>query len=234
MSVVSLLTACASAPANAAYEEGIDVLAQSAGSDASSAAIAESVNAAGADFVLVEANADSAWFAELSRQTGLTMSGPSIEAGVGFAYLAGAAPLGDTIIAIPVGSGGAVVLHDALYELGEGALLDFISFRADTTSDPYALVQAFLRYMATDVMTNVPLVLGVEAAAPTLADSIEVLLRPSFTPPSACETGGATQGTGDLGGLRVFIGTPAQIRCREVERPGGAADALMARLVLRR
>lgn len=234
LSACLTLAACASAPAAEAYDEGVQVLARRAGPDASAAAIAESVSASGADFVLVEAEADSAWFGELARHTGLTMSGPGIDEGVGFAYLASAAPLGDTTIAIPAGAGGTLVLHDALYELGEGVLLDLIAFRADPSSDPHALVQAFLRYVATDVMTNVPLVLGVEAADPALADSIAVLLRPSFTPPSACERGGDADGVGDLRGLRVFIGTPAQIRCEEVERPAGDADALLARLVLRR
>jgi hypothetical protein len=228
------LAGCASSPGSLAYEEGVRVLARNAGAQASPAAIAESVNAVGPDFVLLRAAADSAWFAELADRTGLAMSGPAIEQGLGFAYLAAIEPLGDTTIAIPVGAGEVVVLHDALYELGEDVFLDLISFRADLTSDPHALVQAFLEYVATDVMTTAPLVIGVEAADPALADSIAVLLRPSFTPPTACGTGGEASGSGRLGGFRVFVGTPAQIRCEEVSHPAGDANALLARLVLRR
>lgn len=230
--LLSVLAGCASAPEPEAFSEGVLVLAENAADGASSEVVAREVTEAGSDFVLLAAPSDSAWFADVAAGSGLVMSGPSIEAGLGFAYLAATEPLGDTTIAIPVGSDGAVVLHDALYELGDGVFLDFIAFRADDAPDPHALIQSFLAYMATDVMTNAPLVLGIHARDDRLADSLAVLLRPSFQPPAACESGG--DAASGVGGLRLFIGTPVQIRCEEIGRPPGAARGLLAKLLLLR
>jgi hypothetical protein len=226
------LAGCASTPEPEAFSGGVLVLAENAADGTSSEDIAREVSEAGSDFVLLAARRDSAWFEDVAAGSGLVMSGPSIEQGLGFAYLAGAEPLGDTTIAIPVGSDGAVVLHDALYELGDGVFLDFIAFRADDAPDPHALIQSFLAYMATDVMTNAPLVLGIHAQDDRLADSLAVLLRPSFQPPAACDDGG--DAPSGVSGLRLFIGTPVQIRCEEIVRPPGVSRGLLAKLLLLR
>lgn len=223
-------SACASTGGSDGSDEGLLVFVESAGSESSSAAIAEDVTAAGPDFVILSAPRDSAWFAEVAAGTGLTMSGPSIEEGLGFAFLATREALGDTTLAIPVDPEGVVTLHDALYELDDDVFLDLIALRADSTHDPRALVQTFLEYVATDVMTNAPLVLAIHAPDQAVADSVEVLLRPSFRPPTSCEAGGGEVARG-LRGVRLFIGTPAQIRCARVRHPPGNAQALLARLV---
>jgi hypothetical protein len=230
--LLAVLAGCASTPDSAAYDEGLLLLAERPGADASSAAVADGVVASESDFVILAAERDSAWFAEVAAASGLLMSGPAIEQGLGFAYLASREPLGDTTIAIPVGADGAVVLHDALYELSEGVFLDLIAFRADGASDLHALIQSFLAYMATDVMASAPLVLGIQATDDAVADSLAVLLRPSFQPPAACGAGGANGA--ELADLRLFIGTPAQIACKEVGRPPGEGGGLLARLVLLR
>jgi hypothetical protein len=231
---LSSVIACASTPEPEALTNGVLALAQSAGPEASAEAVAEGINSAGADFVVLRAGADSAWYADVAESTSMELSGPGIDEGMGFGYLSLVAPVGDTTIAIPVGEDDAIVMHDALYDLGSGLFLDIIAFRADFTTDPQALVHAFLEYMATDVMTTAPLLLAVQAPEQALADTLEVLLRPSFVPPTRCAEGGAEDGVDNVGGLRLFVGTPAQIRCSEVSRPAGDRDALLTRLFFRR
>lgn len=225
------LAACASTPDPLVFEEGLLVLAEAAGPAARPGDVARALLTTDPQFVLIRGPADSAWFASVAEESGLILSGPSVETGLGFAFLSGAEALGDTTLAIPVGDSGAFVIHDALYELAEGVFLDLIAFRADDTPDPHALIQAFLAYVATDVMTSAPLVLGIQASDPMLADSIEVLLRPSFRPPTECEGGGASSSPADLSGLRVFVGTPAQITCQEASQPPGDPNGLLLRLL---
>lgn len=231
--LVLLAGAAACASTGEWSDDGVLVFVESAGSESSSSAIVEDVTAAGADFVILSAPRDSVWFAEVAAGTGLAMSGPAIEGGVAFAFLTRREALGDTTLAIPVDPDGAVVLHDALYELNGEVFLDLIALRADSIHDLRALVQSFLEYVATDVMTNAPLVLGIHAPDQAVADSIEVLLRPSFRPPTSCQAGGGEVAPG-LRGLRLFFGTPAQIRCEHVRHPPGNDQALLVRLVPRR
>jgi hypothetical protein len=183
-----------------------------------------------ADIVLLSADRDSAWFRAVSEGTALQLSGPGKTGPSALAfYTRRLEILGDTSIVLGADDGSRIHMHDALYEISEGRLLDLMLVRAEGVTDVSAVVRALLAYEATDVSATATIVMGVESEVPAVADSIVIRLRAAFGSAAECVTGGSAAPT-----LRLLYRPPARIRCLEARVIDGATRPILARLLFGR
>lgn len=161
---------------------------------------------------LVMAPRDSAWFGALAEAAGMTLSGPARTAGgLGLAFL-GREPLGDTAIDLRY-DGGTFTVQDALYDLADKRFLDLLSFEVDDPAEAQPLVEALLKYVATDVSPTAAVVMAVAVPTAAAGDSVARMLSPGFEEARRCSGDGADAGGGG-GGIRLFYGPEARIYCR--------------------
>lgn len=195
------------------------------------AAAAAAVDEASPDMALVAAGADSAWFAELARITGLPLSGPGADGDLGLAFL-GDEPVGDTTLTLAY-DGGALRVHDALYEMRGDRFLDLMAYRLDGPAAVRPAIRALLEYMATDVMNSAAVVMAVVVPTAAVGDSVRRMLSPAYFDALRCEPGLAAPG--DRAGIRLFYGPEARVYCRSAEAGDGPAGSMVrAELVLGR
>jgi len=198
------------------------------------AVIAERIRAADADYVLIAAPADSAWFAEVASLSRLTLSGPGNAGTVSLAFL-GSEPLGDTTIALPVEGHRPLIVHDALYKLDDYRFLDLLAVRVDPGTAVRPAVRALTSYIATDVMSNAAVALAIDAPDVEAGDSIAALLRPLFSDARVCLP---RTGNGERARARVrvhlFHGPEARIGCEGASILESGVPALVARLIVNR
>jgi hypothetical protein len=212
-------------------------VALSTGAGAEPVQVAEYIRQAGANLVLLAAQADSAWFAEVARQSKLTLSGPGDAGGVSLAFLA-SAPVGDTTVTLSLESGGKIVLHDALYRVDKHRYLDLMALRLGSGVDARTAVQALLRYMAADVMSDAAVVLAIDVPDAATGDAVAELLQPAFRDARRCIPGaegagggggGVAEGAGGAAGagpgMRLFYGPEARLRCESARHLGSGAGA---------
>jgi len=197
---------------------------------ASADSVASIVRGAAAELVLLASPADSAWFATVARGANLRLSGPTrTPPPLRMAFLAGK-PVGDTTLTLPVQGGRPLVLHDALYEPRKNRHLDLMMVQIDTGSAANQVARALLTYVATDVMQNAPVVLGLLAPNPALADSVAQLIRPIFLDVREC--GGGKGGPAMAAPVRVLYGPETQIYCDEASLLSGTGTPVFARVTL--
>lgn len=208
---------------------------------AAPAEVASRIRGTMADVVLLAGPADSAWLAEVARHAALEPSGPGNAGSVGLAFLTAATltdtlegkPVGDTTVALPVGDDGHLVVHDALYRLGKGRWLDLMAVRIDPALDLRASVRALLQYVATDVMPDAAVILGIEVPDTAAGDSIAALLRPAFFDALDCRVrAGKPETQRPPVRMRLFYGPEVQIDCRDVEFLEDDGNPLLARFVI--
>lgn len=197
---------------------------------------AAQIRAAAADLVLLSAATDSAWFAAVAAETGLTLSGPGTtgERALGFLTTPALEILGDTSIALPVPSGGNVHMHDALYRIDRNRLLDLMHVRFEGTTDLRAATRTLLEYVATDVGATVPLLLAVEAPTPAAADSVAILMRALYPTTWDCTDAGRAGEPAPALGVRLFHGPTVRVACTAARQLAGADSPIVARLVIGR
>ncbi len=209
LGAAAALSACA---VNLGGPKPIDynALAIDVGAGTTAAQAAASVKQAGANLVLVSATADSAWFAELARQTGLVLSGPGRADSLGLAFLA-AKPVGDTTATLAVANAAPVTLHDALYQPQKERYLDLLEVHIPGGS-AHDVAQALLRYVASDVMSASAVVLAMTSPDPALADSVATLIRPAFLDARDCMKKRASTSA-----VRLMYGPETRTRCTDAE-----------------
>jgi hypothetical protein len=203
------LAACA-VRLGAGRPQAFDVVALQAPAAASAADIAARLRAANADFVLLSADRDDAWFADVATAAGLALSGPGRTSGQGLGFLSNVEMLGDTSIVLEVTGGGSVHMHDALYVIGGDRHIDLMLVRFDAP-DLRAAVRTLFGYIATDVGAQAAVLLAIDAASPAIADSAAVLMRAHYT--SAAECPGADLSLAAGTGIRLLYGPSARITC---------------------
>lgn len=219
-------------------------LAMDAPAGSSAEAVAERIR--GADVVLLSAEADSAWFADVARHSQRTLSGPGRAGRIGLAFLA-MAPLGDTTIALPVeGSSTDLVVHDALYQVDEERYLDLLAFRLEPSDDPDAVVRTLMTYIATDVSQQAAVVLAVDAEEGAPIEDVAERIRPALADARTCLPGDSEEapaGSGAAGpasgappsmDMFLFYGPQLRIRCEGAELRTTNGNSLLARLVMAR
>jgi len=195
--------------------------------------VAKYIRLANANLVLLAAQEDSAWFAEVARRSNLTLSGPGDAGGVALGFLA-SAPVGDTTVALPLESGGSVVVHDALYRVDKQRYLDLLALRVDDVASVRPVVQALLRYVATDVMTDAAVVLAVAVPDAQTGDALASLLDPIFRDARSCLPESIQAAVPAGAGMRLFYGPEARLSCRGGRRLSDPAAPVVVQLVVDR
>jgi hypothetical protein len=230
---VSLLacTACAVRLGGSGPEE-YRVLAMAAPPSASAASVAAAIKEANAQIVLLTAERDSAWFAEIATATGLALSGPGRTEPAAKAFYTNLEILGDTSIVLNVSDSTRLHVHDALYQIEKDRHVDLMFARIAPESDLRGAVRTLLSYVATDVGADAALAIAVDAPTPQAGDSVAVLLRALY--PSARECAGTeAAGTGS-GRVQLFYGPSARVRCLRARPLATEGTPITADLVVGR
>jgi hypothetical protein len=148
------------------------------------------------------------------------------------AFLAGK-PVGDTTLALPLEGGGSVVVHDALYRVDKRRHLDLLALRIQSNAEVRPAVQALLRYVATDVMSDAAVVLAIDVPDAATGESVAALLDPAFLDARTClpeELRGGAQ----VSGMRLFYGPEARLRCESARLLGDKSAPVVANLIVDR
>lgn len=200
---------------------------------ADAGALATQLAAADTRVALLSAPMDSAWFGAVAAGAGMELSGPGPAGTTRLAFLTrGLELLGDTTIALEVASGGQVFLHDAIYRLDERRLVDLIYARVLPGVGVREAVRAMLNYIATDVGDDAGLVVALAAPSEAAADSAATLMLAYLENARECD-GDGMEGPPAIGGLRLFYGPGARIRCVGAsEEAGPPASLVNARVIV--
>lgn len=186
-----------------------------------------------ADMVLLAAPADSAWFAEVARQTRLTLSGPNRTGGTALALLGRLKVLGDTALSLAAGPGRLHVM-DALYEVDKNRHLDLMLIQMSDSTPARDAVRALLSYYATDVGGTAAVLVALQAPTVAAADSAALLLRSAFGNVLGCGEADGAAGPQDAGALRFFYGPQARIQCERGRLLAGSPPTIVGRVVVGR
>ncbi len=192
--------------------------------------IASIVRGSAAGLVLLASPADSGWFASVARAANLRLSGPTrTPPARRMAFLAGK-PVGDTTVSLSLQGGRTVLLHDALYQPRKNRNLDLMMVQIDTGSSATQVAGALLKYVATDVMQNAPVVLGLIAPTGAAADSVAQLIRPIFVDVRECGGGKGTEAA--MAPVRLLYGPETQISCDEARALTAIGTPVLASVTL--
>lgn len=202
---------------------------------AAPAAVAQRIGEYGADVVLLSApaSAGAAWFAEVARQTGLALSGPGQADGTSLAFLTRKEAVGDTTIALAVEGSEPLIVHDALYEVDKHRHLDLMSIKLGPTTPLRPAAQAFLQYVATDVIHNAAVALAIDVDDPARGDSLAALLAPAFADMRECVEE-EDRGALPPAQIRLLFGPEVRMSCDWVRVPDADGRAVLSKLVIRR
>jgi hypothetical protein len=206
-----------------------NAVAVAANGNASAAQVADQLNAARADVVLLAANRDSSWFEAVASQARLDASRTGVLDGRGYAFLSRLELIGDTTLALAVPEGGTVNMHDALYRVDQHRYINTMTVRVDAP-DLRAAVRSLMSYIADDVMGHASVLIAVDGPTAAAADSIAMLMRATFTTAAEC---GAADLPADMP-LRLLYGPVARMTCRAAQSLQGEAPAIHARVVVTR
>jgi hypothetical protein len=208
------------------------------GAAESAADVAARLRAEQADLVLVSAQRDSVWLADVATQSGLKLTRPGHTGPNTLGLMTRLESLGDTALALPVGTGSGTTgtrLHikDALYKVDKDRSLDLMIVSFAEAGSVRESVRALLNYIATDVNGTSALVLGVEAPSKMIADSVGMLVRAAF--PSVLSCGKAPPApTGDALAIDLYYGPEARLSCESARIVNGAPPSVVARVLVER
>lgn len=175
------------------------------------------ITGAGADFAIVVGERESTWFSDLAAASALQLSGPAYAPDAGLAFVSRLPLLGDTALVLAVGTD-SIYVQDALYTVEDERFLDLMLVRIGAGVNLQDATRILLEYMATDVMANAALVLGVVTPSPNAAQQVEEMLRAAFTTAAECA---GMQDEPDRA-YRIFLGPAARVRCEDASPiPGG-------------
>jgi hypothetical protein len=215
--------------------EQYQTLAYAAPSGETSEAAASRIQSVSADIVLLTGQADSTWFADVANRTRLALSGPGRAGENAMAFLTRRLELlGDTSIVLNVTGGGRLHMHDALYQIGKGRLVDLMLVQFDPQADLREAVRTLLSYIATDVGATAAVVFGLDLPTPLAADSVSVLLRAAYANAWECANDGREEATSPTGDLRLFYGPAVRMDCEEARVITAPGNPIAAQLVVGR
>lgn len=226
-----VVAGCAVRLGGSSPERYVAVAARAGGEDA--AAVAARLEGAGARLVLLSADRDSAWFADVAQRLNLKLSGPGRTGPSGLAFLTPMEAVGDTSLVLEVPSGGRIHMQDALYEIDKERFIDLMLIRFEGTTSVSAAVSRWLEYYASDVGNASAVLLAVETATPAAADSVTLALRSALASLADCGERGS-QGAQATGTLRLFHGPQARIACERGQVVQAEPATLSAHVVVAR
>lgn len=188
------------------------------------------IREANAKLVLMSTPRDSAWVHSVAQASGLTSTRPGNVENATYAFLAWK-PVGDTTHTIKVASGGQIQLHDALYEIEKNRYIDLMTVSFDPGTNVREGVRALLGYIATDVMSNVPVVLAVHAPNSAVSDSVAAVTRAAWADAAECTSKSSDSVATRNMNMRLFYFPAARIRCVEARTIDVPGAPITARLV---
>lgn len=197
---------------------------------ATAADVANQVRAAQATLVVLFSPADSAWYAEVAKQTRLVLSRSKKPNQGSIGFLA-TKPEGDTTIALGVTGNKPLIVHDALYKFDKTHFVDVMGVHVEPGTSARGIVHALLGYIASDVQGDAAIILAVDAPSPALSDSIGLLLRPALLDVRDCFVRRKGDPAPQNPDLILFYGPEARMGCsngRTLPAPGGPIVARMA------
>jgi hypothetical protein len=171
------------------------------------------IQAGGYEFALIATQRDSAFLARAAWRAGLQMTRPGRIGDTNYVFF-GPKAIGDTTHSAPVTGGGYVRLHDALFEIEKNRRVDLIIARFDSVADIRAGVRTLIEYIAKDVSSNVPLLLGFEPTSPQMGDSVSVLVRALLADTREC-SGSASAAAAPT--IRLLYGPEARVHCERAD-----------------
>lgn len=209
------------------------VLSPDAG--ATAASVAQRVQGEMGELVLVTAaNQSDEWFGQVAEQTGLRLSGPGRTGSRAMAFLTSIEALGDTSIVLGLQSGGRIHMHDALYTFGDERLIDLMLVDMEDVTDLRDGVRTLFSYIASDVGSNVPIVLGVHAPTAQISDSVTVLMRAFLASGLECAARSAEGVISRSGNLALLYGPSVRTACESASPLQGQGGGIRARLIVGR
>jgi hypothetical protein len=230
-----LLSGCA-VRLGGAKPEGYNAIALKAAPAAGAAEVAARITAENGDLVLLSADRDSAWFADVAAQTKLTLDGPGRTGPSSLAFLTRLKVLGDTAMVLPLDGGGRLTMQDALFEVDKNRTLDMMLVSFAEAGSVHDGVRTLLDYIATDVGGTAALLLGIDAPTQAAADSTTLLLRAAFTNVRECGDATIAAPPGGLG-LQLYYGPEVRLSCESAHILAGTAAGpagIVARVVVER
>jgi hypothetical protein len=207
-------------------------MALEAPAGATAEAIAAAITGSGATMVLLTADHDSSWFADVATRTGLGLSGPGTTETPAKAFLTNLEILGDTSIVLGVADGSRMHMHDALYQIEEeGRLIDLMLIGVSDSSDLREAARTLLGYIATDVGASAAVVMAIDSPTRQAADSLATLLRAAYSTATECsgDAGAAASST-----VRLYYGPSARVRCTAARQVQGIGSPMLAELIVGR
>lgn len=234
VAMLCVLVAACSVRLGGPKPEEFRTLALEAPASAGPTDVANVVQQTSADIILLTAQRDSAWFAEVSQATNLALSGPGRTEPKAKAFLTNLKILGDTSIVLGVSDGSRIHMHDALYEIEPNRHLDLMLVGVSNQSDLRQVVRTLLSYIATDVGPNAAIMMAIDAPSPQAADSVMKLLRAAYTSAAECTNGESLAPAGGSGSLQLFYGPPARVRCESARLLSDPGAPIFAQLVVGR
>lgn len=226
--LIALAAGACAVRLGAAGPRELDVLAFEAAPAETPDAAAARIAAANAGFVMLSADRDSAWFADVAARARLNLSGPGFTGGTGLAMLTQLEAVGDTTLVLEVEGGGSIHMHDALYRLDAGRPLNLMIIRVDAPALRPAVTR-LLDYIASDTYAHAPVVLAVAGATHQAADSVALLMRAYYNNEIDCPGSGIAAGTALP--VRLLYGPSARITCRSSRVVQGETPAAAVRAV---
>jgi hypothetical protein len=183
------------------------------------------------DVALIATRADTAWVRELATQLQLVSTRPGKAGDFTLAFLA-FKPVGDTTLTLNVEGGGAVRLHDALYNVDKVRRLDLMTAIFQPGTSARHGVLALLNYIATDVGGTAAVALAVQAPNPAVADSIAELTRAAMGDVWECTADSKGSQNAPAMALRLFYFPTARMRCATARVVDTANRPVVARLIV--
>lgn len=209
------------------------VLSPDAG--ATAAAVTQRIQGEMGELVLVSAeNQPDEWFGQLAEQTGLRLSGPGRTGSRAMAFLTTIEALGDTSIVLGIADGGRIHMHDALYTFGDERLIDLMLVDMADVTNLREAVRTMFAYIASDVGSNVPIVLGVHAPTAAISDSVTVLMRAFLASAIECAERSAEGVITRSGNLALLHGPSVRTSCESASPLEGQGGGIRARLIVGR
>jgi hypothetical protein len=194
-----------------------DVLITHADTAVSAEKTAQMLTQRSAEFAIVSAPRDTAWFADVARRANLTSTRPGKVSGTTYAFM-GPKAIGDTTLTLTVTGGGVIRMHDALFEIDKNHHLDLMAVQMDSIVNVQRAVNRLLEYIAGDVGATASVLFAIEAPSAAIGDSIAVLMRPLYTELYECTAEGRSGGARAPAAVRVYFGPVARMRCQLAQR----------------
>lgn len=186
-----------------------------------------------AEYAILSAQRDTAFFADVARRLNLHTTRPGNVGTTTYAFI-GPKALGDTTLTIAVAGGGQIRIHDALYRIDKARTLDLLAARIEPNTNLQRAVETLLKYVADDVGPTAALLLAVEPPTPAMGDSVSVLTRAAFADVWECTPEGKSGASAAHLPVRVFAGPAVRLRCKTAENVTGAGTGVLGHFELPR